>query len=56
MPMYVASTTKTRRHSYPATVDIYIYIYSIDNATPIDVYFRVANVIIIFIINNTYNC
>ena len=49
MPMYVASTTKTRQHAYPATVDTALTMIHLD------VYVRVANVIIIFIINNTYN-
>ena len=48
--MYVASTTKTRLHAYPATVDIELTMIHID------VYVRVVNVIIIVIIDNTYNC
>ena len=37
-------------YAYPATVDIALTMIHID------IYVRVANVIIIFIIDNTYNC
>ena len=47
--MYVASTTRNRLHAYPATVDTALTMIHLD------VYVRIANVIIISIIDNTYN-
>ena len=44
MAMYVASTTKTRLHAYPATVDTSLTMIHLD------VYVRVANVIILIIL------
>ena len=43
MPMYVASTTKIRLHSYPDTVDTTLTMIHIDG------YVRVANDIILII-------
>ena len=44
MAMYVASTTKTRLHVYPASVDTALTMIHLD------VYVRVANVIIMIIL------
>ena len=44
MPMYVASTTKTRLRAYPATVDTALTMIHLN------VYVRIANVIILIIL------